>query len=203
MCLFYLLDQTTRQWVETASWAAAIVGVGFAVFKGLQEVRESRAQRERELRWKQAAAARELLNELFDWEQAWFALQMLERDGRVFAMPEGGHLRVTAADYRRALSKRDDSIDDKDQYLRDCFDSLFYYFGLFEHYIMRGLVQYEDLASPIHYYLRRLTMHLDVVVPYLKDYDFDRTERFLKRFSPKSASPEAARTASAQSSGSS
>ena len=100
MC--FVIENSTKDVAETLSWVAAIIGALFAVYKGLQEVREGRLQRERELRWKQAAAARELLNELFDWEQAWFALQMLERDGRNFETPRHLHIRVSAADYRAA-----------------------------------------------------------------------------------------------------
>jgi hypothetical protein len=183
MFVIYVIDRATQDWLQSLSWAATTAGLVYTVYKGVQEAREGRIQREKELRWKQAAAARELLDELFDWPDAWVALQMLERDGREFTTPQSTRIRVNSADYRAALSKRGDKIDRNEQYLRDCFDSLFYYFGLFEHYIMRGLVEYADLASPIHYYLRRLTAQLDVVIPYLEDYDFDRTQQFLARVS--------------------
>ena len=41
-------------------------------------------------------------------------------------------------------------------FIQDCFDALFYFLAMFEHYIARSLIVSGDVAYPIEYYVPRM-----------------------------------------------
>ena len=71
---------------------------------------------------------------------------------------------------------------EKDQYIVDCFDGLFYYMSTLEHYINSSLVIYEDVAFPLDYYMPLLAEFASVIDPYLDKYEQGQARRFLDRY---------------------
>ena len=73
---------------------------------------------------------------------------------------------------------------EKDQLIRDCFDSLAYYFATLEHYIDRGLIQRDDVDYPSSYYIGRLGENRRVIEEYFERFDLARAARYLRRYPP-------------------
>ena len=156
---------------------------GFAgIIKILYEMQQGRELRARELRWKQAQAAKELNDKMLADKEVVAALLMLDWNGREFEVKPGQREAIASEDMVGALRTTRLDFTDKEAYIRDCFDMLFYYLGLFEHYIRRGLVDPLDLEHPIEYYVRILGSKRAAFEPYLAEYGFDRAKSFLERF---------------------
>jgi hypothetical protein len=172
-----------KDWLQAIAWLAAGVGVVLAVFKFRSELQLTREQRERDLRWKQAEAAKELNDEMLDDPEARTALEMLDDDGREFDLPLSKQsLRITHKDLQHALNPENDDSDKKLADIRDCFDSLFYYFALLEHHINSTLVLHEDVAFPLDYYVRLLAAFRPEVEAYLDHFKLLQPKAFLYRY---------------------
>jgi hypothetical protein len=179
------LTQDTKDWLQALAWLAAAFGAIVAAIKLWSEVRLSREQRERELRWKQAEAGKTLNDEMLDDPFAWSAMQMLDYPGTKFELPSDKDAVVVVdhSDLSFALDPRNQARDAKDLYIRRCFDNLFYYMATMEHYISSTLVLYEDIAFPLNYYVRLLTKFRDVVELYCGHYRLSKVKKFLSRYS--------------------
>lgn len=180
-----VLDDTAKNWLQAIAWLAAGIGAAVAIIKLWTESRASREQRERDLRWRQAEAGKSLNDEMQTDNQAWPALQMLDSPERVFTVETGERLTISHADIARALTEEEpgDEIDRlKLAYIRDCFDTLFYYFAIIDHYIANTLIREGDVAYPLEYYVPLLTRLKTPVTGYLLRYKLSRALQFLKRY---------------------
>src|SRR5688572_23062052 len=139
---------TTKDWLQAGAWIAAAIVAILTVIKFWSEFTQAREQRDRELRWRQAAAGKDLNDEMQDDALAWPALQMLDFSGREFELPSKNRIAITHQDVRDSLNPRTPVVDEKNIYIRDCFDSLFYYLAMFHHYINSGLIRRDDVAFP-------------------------------------------------------
>jgi hypothetical protein len=176
------LDSTTKDWLQAVSWMAVAVGVVVTVIRFWSELRLGREQRERELRWKQAEAGKELNDEMLDDPLAWPALLMLDYGGREFELPSKRRASITHQDVRQALNPQTHVVDEKDIHVRDCFDSLFYYMAMFDHYMTSALIRQEDVAYPLEYYVPLLCEFRPEIDRYLEEFRLDRARTFLRRY---------------------
>jgi len=176
------LDTNAKNWVEVASWPAAVLAGLFGVWKIIVEMTASREQRIQELRWRKARAAKDLNEEMLDNPGSKAAMTMLDWDGREFEVKPGLVRTVSEIEMLASLRTAHASYSDKEAFVRDAFDNLFYYLGLFEHHVRQGLVDFSDLEYPVDYYVKLLAKHRGVFEQYLTAYGFSRGYDFLKRF---------------------
>jgi len=179
------LDKDLKDWLQAIAWIAAAIGAFVAAIKFWSELRLGREQRNRELRWRQAEAGKSLNDEMLIDQWAWPALQMLDDDGREFELPSKRRTQITHDDLRRALdpSIPMGSVDrEKDTYIVECFDSLFYYMSTLEHYISSTLIIPEDVEFPLDYYMHHLSKFRPVVEKYLQEFRLVKAFAFLRRY---------------------
>jgi hypothetical protein len=176
------IDTNLKDWIQAISWAAAGAGVIVAFLKYWSEVRAGREQRAADLRWRQAEAGKSLNDEMLTDPKAWAAMQMLDYSGRTFDLPSGEQVPITHNDVADALGPKTENLTEKQVFIRDSFDSLFYYMAMLEHYIASTLIRSEDVAYPLDYYVPLLAQFKAQVSSYLSRYKLTRTGVFLSRY---------------------
>jgi len=176
------MDPNLKDWLQAGSWIAASVGVLVTALKFWSELRRGREQREQELRWKQAAVGKDLNDEMLSDPESKAALHMLDYPaGKHYKLPSEARVRISQEDFKRALDPKKEPDDERDIFVRDCFDSLFYYMAMLEHYTARKLIVEEDVKFPLDYYVSVLCTHADVIKRYLDEFGFERTQAYLQR----------------------
>jgi hypothetical protein len=119
-------------------------------------------QRKTELRWKKAELAKEVLKELHTDPYAVDAMLMLDWNGRVFHVkasrnhPDGLMEKISSDEMWAALRVVELHFNDKERFIRDCFDAFFGQMQIIEHYISIDLIELADVAYPFDYYLDAL-----------------------------------------------
>ena len=176
------MDQGLKDWLQAGAWIATAVGLIVTVVKFWSEIRQGRLLRERELRWRQAEAGKSLNDEMQTDERAWAAMQMLDSERREFELPNEEKVIITQDDLARALDPANDNNDEKSMYIRDCFDNLFYFMAMLEHYISSTLIREDDIAYPIEYYVPLMAEFRPQIAAYLNRYGLWRTCVFLERY---------------------
>lgn len=166
------------------AWLVAVVGGLVAAGLALWQAAQNHQQREKEHRWRQAAAGRDLVDEMLDDEAASDALAMLDSDERQYELDNGHSAKITAKQVLAALKLPPTSTDASSVYVRECFDSLFYYFARFEHFISTELTRFEDVREPAEYYVEYLAEDKDRYIRYLEVARFRKVPAFLARFPP-------------------
>jgi hypothetical protein len=176
------LDPNVKDWIQAASWVAAVAAGLFGIVKIVIELKHSREQRAQELRWRKAQAAKSLNDEMLSDEASLAAMTMLDWDGREFEVKPDVKAKITTEEMLAALRTDNTTFSDPEAFVRDAFDNLFYYMGILEHSISRGLVDFLDLEYPIEYYVKLLAKNRPVFENYLASYGFNRGLAFLTRF---------------------
>jgi hypothetical protein len=156
--------------------------------KAVYEIGANRRQRADELRWKQANAAKELLDDIHNQELARQAIHMLDwsEGGAEYKIRDDGLIcRINYPDVLKALAmNRGEAQDDRSAYIRDCFDWLFYRIDRIEHYIRRGLIQFDDVEDVFRVYAREVAKHEQVYRDFLHFHEYDLARQFFDRFEP-------------------
>lgn len=184
------MNASIKDWFPALSSLAAAAGVILTALKFRSDLRLSREQRERDLRWKQAQAAKELNDEMLEDPESRAALDMLDFAGREFKLPPSDHKWVvTESDLRQALNPKNPCADPKLHGIRYCFDSLFYYFAMMHHHIDTTLVLEKDMTFPLSYYIPLLAEYRSEVEVYLKRYRLCQAREFLKSHAPWEPTP--------------
>jgi len=168
--------------LQVAAWFVAVVGGLIAAGLALWQAAQNHQQREKDLRWKQAAAGRDLVDEMLDDEGASVALDMLDSDEREYELDDGASATITAEQVLAALKLPPKSDADDCVYVRECFDALFYYFARFEHFLKTGLVTFEDVREPAEYYVEYLAEDKPLYLKYVEVARFRSVPEFLDRF---------------------
>ena len=176
------LDTNIKDWIQAASWLAAVAAGVFGIIKIVVELRHARAQREQELRWRKAQAAKSLNDEMLSDQDSQAAMTLLDWDGREFEIKHGAKEKITTEAMLGSLRTVNTRFSDSEAFVRDAFDKFFYYLGIFEHSIATGLVDFPDLEYPIEYYVAILAKNRAVFEHYLMTYGFQRSLSFLARF---------------------
>ena len=182
------MDPYTKDFIDSVSKIAGVLGVFVAIFvawhqfeKSRQETKRGREQREDELRWRKAGLARDVLNELWEDPYANDAMLMLDWSNREYNIGQDVTQRITHDDVWTALRIAPTNFTPKEKYIRDCFDHFFGAMQIIEHYISIKLIEFEDVKYPFNYFAGKLNKKREVVVPFLKKYEYDKAIDFLRR----------------------
>lgn len=177
-----------REWIDLGiKFAGGIVAV-LVARKGLKEYRENRELRAQDFRWKQTKAAKELSDEMLDDEESKNATLMLDSKSRDYTF-NGETFRIDIKVVKKALRIDNNHPNKEERYIRDAFDSLFYYTEKIEQFLQNGLFTLDDIRFPLEYYLNMIgTQGLwPEVSDYLRLCNFNQTIGLIKRFDLKNA----------------
>lgn len=168
---------------QIGAWVVAVFGGLTAAGLGIWQAVQNRQQRAKELRWKQADSAKQLIDEMFHEELSNFATIMLDSWGRTYPVPGAGEVRIAWDDVLEALKVESFATEDsKPDFIRDCFDMLLYYLDRFEHLIQAELITFEDIRTPVQYYVDMMAEDKAVFVPYIRFCKYTNIWQFLDRF---------------------
>lgn len=167
-----------------------IVGGLFALFRGVDEVRQSREIRQQEFRWKQADAAKELIEKMSADKNVRCAMKMLDWENRQFDDNGRQTAPITAALMLGALRVSYAHVPQPDPlvftldevFVRDCFEALFDEYERFENYIRIQLINFSDVKFPIGYYVKLMTRNKPVFKSFLQTYGYELALGLLERF---------------------
>jgi hypothetical protein len=172
-----------KEWGQLLAVVVAVVGL----FKVVYEIQESRKQRVEELRWKRANAARELLDDIHNHEFSANAVHMLDWcDGEADyqLVPGGVRETISYSEVLEALKKNGkEDRKPKDIYVRDCFDWYFYRIDRIEHYIRRGLIDFEDVRAVFKVYAQETAKRRRVYDDFLVFHQYELAQEFFRRYS--------------------
>ena len=188
------LPPLTKDLVEVASWGIARVGGLVAAFRALWEARQNRILRREELTWRKAELARKVLLEVRSDSRIQNALRMLDWTGRDYQVAPNQWKTVTWEEMGYALRITDTmSFDDKEAFVRDCFDSLFEALEQVEHYLRTGLLEFRDVEFPLEYHVEKLRGFKSAAWPFMKHYGYDLALALVDRFDPPALTARAPR----------
>lgn len=182
------MNSNIKDWVDILTKLLASIGGLIAAFRAIYEIRANRKQRIEEFRWKQANISKTIIDELLSDEKAQAALTMLDWPGRKFLLEDSEDkqklVTVSRKDITKALrTKNDYGFDDKEVYIRDCFDSLFNYFERIQHFIDIKLIDFQDVVFPVDYYVFRIMYDQPYIIfkCYFRKYGYRKTEVFFEQ----------------------
>jgi len=90
---------------------------------------------------------------------------------------------ISDTDVLRALTlNRGDQCAEWQAYIRDCFDWFFYRIDRIEHYIRRGLIQFEDVKDVFNVYARQIASHEQVFNDFLQLHEYNLARQFFARY---------------------
>jgi hypothetical protein len=175
-------------------WAITIVLGLITAWKGIRELRLNTESRDRELRWKAAATAKELISEIHHSFYASTAVAMLDWWGCTRTYPvlregvklvsegdAGGRVQISTAEIREALEeKRGPAMTEKNVFIRDCFDWFFYYVDRLEHYAEVKLVYSEDVFPVFAPYVKLMAAERETFRPFVEGHEYPGAMRFFK-----------------------
>lgn len=153
--------------LQNLAWLAAAGSLILSLVSYLSQQILNRQQRQLELRWRQAEAGKKLIDEMLSDENALAAMKMLDWNDVKFEIAPGNFQSVWEKDYLQALRIENLNFTDKEMFIRNCFDSLFYYAAMIEHYLKSNLIVFEDVAFPLDYYYKTMRRHKKVFDEFL------------------------------------
>lgn len=156
------------------------IGALVAAFSGIYQLWQSNVQSGRELRWKQAESAREMVNRMMA-DEGWKAMEMMdwEDEGREYEI-NGQKEKVNVAAVYAALEK--DESTDKDRHIIDRLDRTFFLVSQLEAAVRSGLVRIEDVKFPLSWYAaKRMCPRRQLFESYMKENAAPETLQFFQR----------------------
>lgn len=178
--------KTLQDWGQLLVSFGAVPAGLVGLFKWTYEMRANRRQRANELRWKQAQASRELLDDIHNHELAKQAVHMMDwSDGSAeYKINDDLKMTITYPEVLKALALNEGDVCTAWQaYIRDCFDWFFYRVDRIEHYIRRGLIQFEDVKDVFSSYAREVAAHKDVFEKFFQFHRYHLAREFFTRYS--------------------
>jgi hypothetical protein len=172
---------------DMASKAVAIIGGLISAFVLIVSLRANTNQRASELRWQQGQLAADLQDEmLIDDPQAFNALRMTDWGAYDFTV-DGKPVRITREQVQQALNvESNNSLSPEGVFVRESFDRLFYRMGKINRALESQLIRFEDVCSPMDYYVPFLqSTHGRVLIPYMKQLHHADALKFMDRFRDK------------------
>jgi hypothetical protein len=162
--------QSLRDLIDLVFKCSAILLIFWALYQGIPEFRKILQLSEKNLRWKQAKTARELVDQMLKDERSAYAMLMLTKNGREFELKYGKrthNLMIFIEDILRALenmknqSQQGQTILDNQQeeIIADCFDGFFLNICLLEQAIQNELIKFDDVKFPINFYLSKYLLN--------------------------------------------
>ena len=166
--------------LESSAKLVGIIGGLIAVFTGLYQFGQGNVQSARELRWKQAEMAREMVNKMVS-DEGWKAMEMMDWDDEGRDYEINGHKeKVNANAVYSALEKSEST--DKDRYIIDRLDRAFFLVSQLESAVRSDLVKIEDVRFPLSWYAaKRMCPRKQLFEAYLKENAAPETLQFFQR----------------------
>src|ERR1044072_1511401 len=166
--------------LESSAKLVGIIGGLIAVFTGIYQLSQGNVQNARELRWKQAEQAREMVDKMVA-DEGWKAMEMMdwEDEGREYEM-NGHKEKVNANAVYTALEKSEST--DKDRYIIDRLDRTFFLVSQLESAVRSDLVKIEDVRFPLSWYAaKRMCPRKQLFEAYMKENAAPETLQFFQR----------------------
>lgn len=165
----------TKDILDLSLKLGTLVFVGLTALKALNEFKYNREQRKLDIKWKQAEAAKNLIDEWMDDEEAYAFCKMVEYENRKFRNEDGHKFISNTSLIKQALGNKDaetnSSSEVNERYIRDVCDSFLYYTELMHQRVKSNLYLLKNLRFPLNYYLGRMKEQgiYDAVVKYASE----------------------------------
>jgi len=181
-------NQSTGHRLEFGTKIVAIVGGIISALGLIMTLHSSTEQNKNELMWKKSNLAKELIDSMLSDPQAMDAMRMIDWNGREFDFGRGQQHTIYIKEVQRALHpKNDDTLFEKDVFIREYFDRLFYHMGRMERSLRTNLIKFEDVKSPLNYYAGKILACPEASFkPYMRNLMHDDALLLLDRFDPTS-----------------
>lgn len=97
---------------------------------------------------------------------------------------------INSQEVQKALDiKNNNNLPPNGAFIRESYDRLFYHMGKIERSLKSNLIKFEDVRSPMDYYVPFLQSgYGEVLIPYMKQLHHTDALEFMNRFQP-SAKP--------------
>jgi hypothetical protein len=157
-----------------------IVGALVAVFSGIYQLAQGNFHNARELRWKQAGLAREMVNKMVE-DEGWKAMEMMDWDdaGRDYEI-NGKKEKINVHTVYAALEKSEST--DADRYIIDRLDRSFFLISQLESAVRSELVRIEDVKFPLSWYAaKRMCPRKKLFEDYMNENAAPETLQFFRR----------------------
>lgn len=174
----------TKDRFDLISRTVAIIGGLISAIALIISLQDNTEQRARELRWNQAKLAVELEDDMFiNDPQAFNALRMIDWGAYDYTI-KGTEVMITRGEVQQAFNiDKNNELTPKSVFIRESFDRLFYRMGKIERAVKSKLVRFEDVYSPMDYYVPFLrSTHGQVLIPYMEQLHHTDALEFIKRF---------------------
>lgn len=157
-----------------------IMGGLIAAFVGVYQLWQGNVQSGRELRWKQAETAREMVDKMLA-DEGWKAMEMMdwEDEGRDYEI-NGRKEKVNVHAVYAALEKNEST--DKDRHIIDRLDRSFFLVSQLESAVRSDLVRVEDVKFPLSWYAaKRMCPRKKLFEDYMRENAAPETLQFFER----------------------
>lgn len=178
---------TLANQIQITAQIVAIIGGLIAAYKIITEIKQSRLERHRDLRWKQANSAHGFLKDMLASQMVTDATIMLDWTGRTFNITPDQKATITFQDVQVGLRTDNLNFTEKEVYIRDCADAFLFHVELIEQAIRNDLIEFRDIKFPMTYYVNAMRKNnlYNAYLAFIKEYEYKNAEKFLNRFSAK------------------
>ena len=185
------ISSFTKDVFEIASKIVAIFGGLITAIILILTLNSGTKQRANELRWNQAKLASELVDRVLNDPMALNALNMIDWENKAYQ--NGDSIIVISSDeVQKALNIENNfNLPPNGEFIRESFDRLSYHMGKIERALESNLIIYEDVQSPMDYYIPFLrSKYGTVLIPYMKQLQHNDALKFMNRFKSQTANGE-------------
>lgn len=164
------LDAIDLRFDDWMTLVTTVIGLPTAI-QGIREIRHRN-------RHKQADVAKDILKEIFNSEKSKAAMQMLDWSGRKYNDGTMEH-QIYFENFKSALRVTNLEFDEKEMYIRDCFEDLFDKLELIQNYVAIDFININDVAIPLAYYARIIKNKLNDFDAFLTSYGYEGAKQFI------------------------
>jgi hypothetical protein len=152
-----------QSWYFAVGIVGGLIAAALALVQSFMNLR----QRKQEYRWRQALTAKDLVDDMYDDQDAYCGLLMIDGLLRSVELPDGSFAPVGPDEIPGLLNPDTETTDERTLYIHRCVDTMFHHLHRIGHFVGIGLVQFEDIAPPLEYYVRLLAEHRNYYSPYI------------------------------------
>jgi hypothetical protein len=166
--------------LESYAKFVGVIGGLVAAFAGIYQLWQGNVQNGRELRWKQAELAREMVDKMMA-DEGWKAMEMMDWDdeGRTYEI-NGQKEKVNVNAVYAALENKEST--DKDRHIIDRLDRTFFLISQLESAVRSDLVRIDDVKFPLSWYAaKRMCPRKQLFEEYMKENAAPETLDFFRR----------------------
>ncbi len=176
---------TTEEIYYIIASAALPIAAGWALVQWMASLR----LRRRELRWRQAEAAWQLLDKIFEDPAAVLAFELIDDERDTVDVPGRGSVYVSREDMLSAFDVDAPLQSAATPQIRYSFNSILYAFDRLETAIASKYVLEEDVVSPTAYYAELFYKIWPQITPYAENAGYYRALTLIHRLRNGPAAP--------------